>query len=53
MNTTEMLEKLEQELRFVAKNPGARGEKTVSEYAQRLVEFIDGCQENFKSDSAT
>ena len=47
MNTTKMLEILEKELRFVAKNPGARAEKTASEYAQRLVEFIDSCQADY------
>tara|TARA_E500000178_G_C17037091_1_gene764076 strand:+ start:668 stop:859 length:192 start_codon:yes stop_codon:yes gene_type:complete len=45
MNAQKMVEIIEAELRFVSKNPNARHEKTASEYAQRLVDFIDRCQE--------
>lgn len=52
MNAQKMMEIMEAELRFVSKNPDARHEKTASEYAQRLVDFIDKCQEQQRSEGA-
>ena len=47
MTPEKMFQAIEAELRFVAKNPGARAEKTASEYAQRLVEFMDQCSADY------